>query len=234
MFWHHLLAGLGPVGGTIFQKDLQDVIVRRLTGSPHVLLVADGIGGQPHGSIASRTALSFLASQACVFEGATGCEAALHAANQHLYELMNESDRIGMGTTVVGLVLQETAAIAFNVGDSRAYRLTQHGLDKLSQEDVATPPREAMHSSRHGITQSLGGTAIPLAIVPHILVGTPLRRGEKILLCSDGLTDAIDEGEIECVLRLSASPSVIASKLVRRAIIGGSRDNISVIVGACV
>jgi serine/threonine protein phosphatase PrpC len=70
---------------------------------------------------------------------------------------------------------------------------------------AAAPARENMllHQS-HGITQALGGAAIPLTVIPHIFAGTPLQAGEKILLCTDGLTDTLDDGEIESVLRLSA------------------------------
>lgn len=219
-------------GGTIFQQDLRDVITLRLTGSPHALLIADGIGGQPQGDFASRAALTFLKSQNGLLDGPATCETALHAANERLYELMDEPGRIGMGTTIAGLVLQETAMIAFNVGDSRAYRLSGGGLHKLSHEDVMLPPGGGMAPARtHGITQALGGSTFPLAIVPHVCVEPPLQVGDKVLLCTDGLTDALNDTEIETFLQLSASPAIIIQKLVRRAISAGTRDNISVVVG---
>src|SRR4051794_32776305 len=98
-------------GGTIFQEDLRDVVALRLTGSPHALLIADGRGGHPHGDLASHAALAFLTSQDGLLDGPAACETALHAANERLYELMDEPTRIGMGTTIAGLVLQETAMI---------------------------------------------------------------------------------------------------------------------------
>lgn len=218
--------------GTIYQADQRDVIALRLTGAPHALLVADGIGGQPHGDLASRAALRFLTSDTSLLVGPAECEAALHAANERLYEMMDAPDRIGMGTTVVGLVLQEAALIAFNVGDSRAYRLGRGGLVKLSHEDVAVSEGGKPRRS-HEITQALGGSAFPLAIVPHISVGPPLAIGERFLLCTDGLTDVLDDGELESLLEPSEPASVIVEQLVRRAILAGSRDNISVIVGIC-
>ena len=222
-------------GGTIFQEDLRDVVALRLTGSPHALLIADGMGGHPHGDLASHAALAFLTSQDGLLDGPAACETALHAANERLYELMDEPTRIRMGTTIAGLVLQETAMIAFNVGDSRAYRLSSRGLHKLSHEDVIFPPGEGRAPGRtHGITQALGGSNFPLAIVPHVCLEPPLQVGDKVLLCTDGLTDALDDREIETFLQLSASPAIIIQKLVRRAISAGTRDNISVVVGVCV
>jgi protein phosphatase len=217
------------VGGSIHQADLRDVITVRLIGTPHVLMVADGIGGQPKGDFASRTALQFLSSDPGLVDSPVGCEAALHAVNGRLYELMDDPARISMGTTVAGLVLHDAAVIAFNVGDSRAYRWGSAGLRKMSREDVADCEGQADRS--HAITQALGGSPFPLAIVPHICVGPSMQIGERFLLCTDGLTDAIDDDEIQSMLQSSEPPAVTATKLVRRAIRGGSRDNISVVLG---
>lgn len=220
--------------GTIFQGDQRDVTAMQLVGASHAVLVADGIGGQPEGDLASRTALQFLTSDAGLLQTPAGCEAALHATNERLYELMDEPRRIGMGTTVAGLVLQDAAVIAFNVGDSRAYRLGREGLKKLTYEDVLVAGPEEKPSDRsHAITQALGGSAFPLAIIPHIFVGPPMQIGDRFLLCTDGLTDALDDSKLEGLLHVSTTPVIIAQKLVRQAILAGSRDNISVIVGMC-
>jgi serine/threonine protein phosphatase PrpC len=81
--------------------------------------------------------------------------------------------------------------------------------------------------------EALGGSAFPLAIVPHVSVGPSMQVGERFLLCTDGPTDVLDGGDLESLLYLSASPAIIAEKLNRQAISGGSRDNISVVVGIC-
>ncbi|SRR6266702_3205052 len=220
--------------GTIFHGNQRDVIAMQLTGAPHSVLVADGIGGQPEGDLASRTALQFLTSDVGLLQSGAGCEAALHAANERLYELMDDPGRIGMGTTVAGLVLRDAAVITFNVGDSRAYRLGREGLEKLTQEDVLVAGREGSQPDRsHAITQALGGSAFPLAIIPHVSVGPHMQVGDRFLLCTDGLTDALDDNDLESVLHLSTTPLIIAQKLVRQAIMAGSRDNISVVVGMC-
>lgn len=218
--------------GTMFQGNQRDVISTRLTGPSHAILVADGIGGQPEGQFASRAALQFLTSE-CLLDSSANCEAALHATNERLYELMDEPGRIGMGTTVAGLVLQDTAVISFNVGDSRAYRFGRGGLTKLSHEDVAVSRHEGQLAD-HRITQALGGSAFPLAIVPHVSVWPPIQVGDRFLLCTDGLTDVLDDSELESQLRLSRRSVIIAQDLVKQAISAGTRDNISVVVGICV
>ncbi|MDI1262772.1 MAG: protein phosphatase 2C domain-containing protein [bacterium] len=220
--------------GTISQADMRDVITHRLAGGSHGFMVADGIGGQPHGDVASLAALRFLSSQAGLLDGASACEATLHAANAHLYEMMDDPARIGMGTTVAGIVVQDAATIAFNVGDSRAYRFGRSGLVKLSHEDVVVSAHDGRRAAgSHAITQALGGCAFPVAIAPHLSAGPPMQAGDRFLLCTDGLTDVIDDDEIEAMVGLAESCAAVVGKLVRRAINAGSRDNISVIVGAC-
>ena len=220
-------------GGTVYQDSMRTVIAERLDGEPHSLVVADGIGGQPEGALASRTALHFLATNPDLVASPDRCEAALHAANDRLYEMMNEPGRAGMGTTIVGVVVQAAALIAFNVGDSRVYRFGRSGLIKRSQEDTA-PLALGGKGQSHVITQSLGGCAFPVAIEPHLSVGPPMQVGERFMLCSDGLTDVLDDEAIAAALRERATPSKVVERLVRQAIEAGTRDNISVVVGACV
>lgn len=219
-------------GGQIFQGNLRDVVTLRLKGVPQTVLVADGIGGQPHGDLASRVALQFLTSQVNSLDGPADCEAALHAANDRLYELMDDPGHIGMGTTVVGFVLQENRLIAFNVGDSQAYRYGSGGFIKIGYNDVvASGTGRASSRGSHQLSQALGGSIIPLSIIPHVSVEPPIRAGERFLLSSDGLTDTVSDDDIANALRVSASPATIVQQLVRRAIYAGARDNISVLIG---
>lgn len=215
--------------GRVFQDDLRGVISVRLSGTPQALIVADGIGGQPRGERASRSAIHFLSSDDRLVQGVSGCEAALHAANERLYELMDEPECAGMGTTIAGFVLQERAVVSFNVGDSRAYRFGRGRLVRLSQDDVVTD-RGAVRDRSREITQCLGGAQFPLAIAPHVTVGPPLETGQCLILCTDGLTEVLDDTELESIVRNSASSVTMVEKLVRRAISQGSRDNISVLV----
>jgi serine/threonine protein phosphatase PrpC len=104
-------------GGKIFQEDLRDVVSMRLTGTPHALLVADGIGGRPQGERASRSVLHFLTSDHRLVQDVDGCAAALHSANERLYELMvsidvHNFDPFERRGLAVALVSSELAGIA--------------------------------------------------------------------------------------------------------------------------
>jgi protein phosphatase len=218
-------------GGRIFQGNMRDVVTMQLKGAPQTVLAADGIGGQPHGDFASRAALQFLTSEAGPLDSPARCEAALHAANDHLYRLMSTPDRIGMGSTIVGATVQQSALITFNVGDSRAYLLSSHGLAILSHDDVpGSDERGGQSRSSHEITQALGGVETSLAILPHVSVCPLLAKGNRLLLCTDGLTDALADEEIEDILRMPEPSKTVVEGLVRKAIIAGSRDNISVLL----
>jgi protein phosphatase len=139
--------------------------------------------------------------------------------------------RIGMGTTVVGVTVQQSGLITFNVGDSRAYLLSSHGLTILSQDDVPeTTEGGGRTRSTHEITQALGGSETPLAVLPHVSIRPALAEEDRLLLCTDGLTDVIDDSEIEGTLMLPAPSQVIVETLIRKAVRSGSRDNVSVLL----
>lgn len=197
-----------------------------LGGLASVILVADGLGGHPCGEVASRTVVKFLSDRSAMFCNEHSCEAALHAANEYLYELMDDPQRIGMGTTVVGLAARNDAIIHFNVGDSRLYRYTGGGLNQLSTDD-----RSASDGNLpHGITQALGGSVIPLAILPHIGTTTPLKTGDRLMLCSDGVTDMLADAIIKEILAANNTISETVERLFVHAMQAGGRDNISIVV----
>ncbi|MDA9435241.1 hypothetical protein XH88_26240 [Bradyrhizobium sp. CCBAU 51627] len=219
--------------GSVFQENLRDVITMRLSGTPQALAVADGIGGRPQGALASRSALQFLGSDARLVRSEAACEEALHAANEHLYGLMREPTCLGMGTTIAGFVVQERAVLSFNVGDSRGYRFSRGCLVRVSQDDVPMAVDRRADRPR-GITQCLGGSEFPLGIMPHVFAGPPFEVGECLMLCTDGLTEALDDSELAMLFRELAHPAAMVEKLVRQGISRGSRDNISVLVSVAV
>jgi PPM family protein phosphatase len=193
-----------------------------------VILIADGLGGHTCGELASRMVAKFLSDRSTSLGSENTCEAALHAANEYLYELMDDPQRIGMGTTVVGLAFRNDAIIHFNVGDSRLYRYSGGELKQLSTDD-----RSASDGNlSHGITQALSGSVFPLAILPHIGMTAPLGVGDRLMLCSDGLTDMLPDPLIKEILTASDSPALAVESLFTCAMQAGGRDNISVAIVA--
>jgi serine/threonine protein phosphatase PrpC len=195
-------AGLAPVAG-------------------RVLLIGDGMGGRPAGEVASRHVVATLID---ALDGKTADEAtirrAVRTSSEALFAAMDASPScVGMGTTVAGLAFRADAAVAFNVGDSRVYRLAGGRLRRVSVDD-----RDPVFGS---ITAVLGGALAPGDVVPHIAT-VPLAADDTWLLCSDGVTDLVDDPGIRAALALP--PEQAVQRLFDAAMAGGGYDNISMIV----
>ena len=136
----------------------------------------------------------------------------------------------GMGTTIVGITLTNHCLLVFNVGDSRAYLHSPSSLIQLSVDDV--PPITIGASRRrtsHAITQALGGGDRRTPVKPLISMMPNLARRETILLCSDGLTDMLDDNAICDVLDQYDDLYASVNELNRLAMRAGGRDNISIV-----
>jgi protein phosphatase len=220
------------VGARVLTGDMSAPIVMTVPGDGCLLMVADGMGGHAQGAMASRAVLDHLVAAADRLSNPESCAEAIETANQHLYALMKQQEAaLGMGTTLVGAFLTSTALLTFNVGDSRCYLFSAGRLIQLSHDDVADEGiNRSGHRQSHAITQALGGSSFPVAIEPHINVDAPLRPGETLLFCSDGLTDMVDDNEIGHVLNAANEPIRSVRDLVSKAFSAGARDNVSVIV----
>ena len=202
--------------------------------------VADGVGGHQAGEIASQTSVETL--EAAFDEPTTeGLVTAVKEANQAVWQLaQSASEKRGMGTTLTAVALveedgEEHLAVA-NVGDSRAYLFQQgelaqltedHSLvEELFREGQITRDEARVHPQRSIITRALG-------MEPDIEVDywqlLPY-QGDRILLCSDGLTNEVPNDRIESTLRRIRDPEEAAQDLVRQARAHGGNDNITVVV----
>jgi serine/threonine protein phosphatase PrpC len=203
--------------------------------------VADGMGGHVGGAVASQVAIEALAAAFANSRSPDGLLAAVQAANRAVYERsVADAGLRGMGTTLIAAALVDTPAgeriMVVNVGDSRGYVLHAGSLEQLTtdhsvaEEMVArgelTEAEAATHPHRHILTRALG-------IGDDVEVDTVMRvpeEGDRYLLCSDGLTNELDEAAIEAVLRSHPEPSEAARVLVERANDAGGADNITVVV----
>jgi serine/threonine protein phosphatase PrpC len=202
--------------------------------------VADGMGGHRGGDVASAIACETLGHS---FSDRTvdGLIDAIERANEAVYETAaGEPELTGMGTTMVALAVvdehgDEVLAIA-NVGDSRVYRYTAGQLEQLTddhslvadlvREGTLSPEEAAVHPQRNIVTRALGvNDRVPvdtLTVDPVV--------GDRYLLCSDGLFNEVAEAGIAAVLRHVDDPAEAADQLVRLAVEGGGRDNVTVVV----
>lgn len=208
--------------------------------SPYLVLVADGVGGAAAGEVASVTAASVIASSVRARPRRDPVELLddlVAEASRRLHaELAADPTRAGMATTLTALVTDGTRVGVAHAGDSRAY-LWRSGLlhrvtrdhtyvQGLVDEGWITPEGARQHPWRHVVTRSLPeGPASGPPEVGEIIV----EPGDRLLLCSDGLTDVVQEADIATVLELR-DPRSAAAQLVAAAISTGAPDNVTCVV----
>jgi serine/threonine protein phosphatase PrpC len=208
-----------------------------LARSP-LFVVADGMGGAQAGEVASRLAVESFGEG---LDGGSSPEEQLaehaRAANARIHELSrSNAEQAGMGTTLTALYVGELEVAIAHVGDSRAYclrdgellRLTDdHSLvDELIRQGRLTPEEAEDHPQRSIITRALG----PEEAVEVDTRSYRARSGDVFLLCSDGLTTMVGEGQLAEVLRAHPLLREAGEALIAQANEAGGRDNITVIL----
>ncbi|MEU5984948.1 protein phosphatase 2C domain-containing protein [Streptomyces sp. NPDC047434] len=206
----------------------------------HLLVVADGMGGHAGGEVASAALVARMAHIAPIGLGDDPSHALLSgiaAGNEDIARRIAERPELeGMGTTVTSVLLTPDARFAVtNVGDSRTYLLRGGELSPLTRDDSLiqtlmdkgriSEAEAAVHPHRSVVTCAVVGNA-ELAPAVTLLPAVP---GDRLLLCSDGLTDLVPYEEIARLLREPERESV-AGGLVELALRAGGSDNVTVIV----
>lgn len=193
-------------------------------GTPLVVAVADGLGGQPAGEVASGLVVRRLAELGPSLDGEEAVRDALDVCNQAVYAAADgDPELVTMGTTVAGAVVLTDSLLAFNVGDSKVYDAAMGGLRQVSVDDSPPPPPGRRTTS--AVTQTLGGSPMFTAVTPHVTTSA-LSTGDRYLVCTDGLTDPCPDDAIESVLRVHDDGRA-AFELWKAAIEAGGPDNIT-------
>lgn len=205
-----------------------------------VFLVADGMGGQASGDVASALAVeSFRTLKGRALATVEGVEQSIERAFRAVRHEAAWHGAAG-GTTLSGAVAVDVSGIAhwyvLNVGDSRTYLLDGGELQQVSVDhsvvqelvDAGAVERAAArtHPQRHVITRAIGAGE---EHAPDSWL-LPAERGQRLLVCSDGLSSELDDHEIAGLLRATPSPADAAASLVARALHAGGRDNVTVVV----
>jgi serine/threonine protein phosphatase PrpC len=201
-------------------------------------IVADGMGGHAAGEVASDIAVEVISKKFYETQGSPGdaLEAGLQVANATIYETAAQHvDLSGMGTTCTALVIRDSMAYWAHVGDSRLYLLRDSKLQQLSEDQSlvmdlvrsgAMTAEEARLSPERNIILRALGTRPSIEIEVR-RDGLPLQRGDRLLLCSDGLTDLVDDEAIRRILSHN-SPLDACEELIQWALHQGGDDNITV------
>jgi len=208
-----------------------------------VYLLADGMGGHNAGEVASEIAVkvahTFLAARLSSYsdnEISTLLSEAMHAAHKAIKtKAGNDLSLMGMGTTLVEVIIRGNKAFICHAGDSRAYhyrdalqRITRdHTVGDHMLENNILPRERIPEKQWHTLTQAVGFGAPPLPNFKQV----DLESGDMLLLCSDGLTDMLTDEEIGVILK-SGNLNIdnIAKNLIGAANIKGGRDNVSVVL----
>lgn len=203
-------------------------------------LVADGMGGHACGEVASALARETIVRE--ILAGTSLGQAIRLADEEIIRSSRRRNDSLPMGTTVVAARVQGNRFEVAWVGDSRAYLWRDGQLAQLSQDHsyvqeliaqgALTSEQARSHPHRNVVTQALGVTD-PNQLNVETLTGE-LRPGMQLLLCSDGLTEEVDDRDIAAALRqedCSAQETVDA--LIAAALDGGGSDNVTAILVRC-
>ena len=248
---HYLISRLGRSLEPLITNIAPGQLPERLTEYGYAMLVADGMGGAAAGEVASRLAINLLVKLVidaakwgrrideqeaeALMDRLEGYYMAIHS------ELIRQGEidpaMTGMGTTLTLVYSFCSDLFVAHVGDSRAYLFREAQIRQLTHDhtvaqrlaDSGEIPQEAVakHRLRHLLTNVLGGVRAPVVTE---LQQFQLADHDRLLLCSDGLTDMVDDATIETVLRNIEPPQEAANKLLDLALDAGGKDNITIVL----
>jgi protein phosphatase len=211
-------------------------------------ILADGMGGYNAGEVASGMATTFIKSElgrwlaqagrhANAREVRRAMEICVDNANRSIFNAANSNPQYsGMGTTLVVGVFQDGRLMLGHIGDSRCYRLRQTQLEQITKDHsllqeqmdagLITPEQAATSTNKNLVTRALGvEDAVLLEVNEH-----KVEPGDLYLMCSDGLSDMLDDEAIAQVLTGDGSLEQKTVQLIDAANANGGRDNISVLL----
>ena len=208
-----------------------------LAVNPPLYAVADGMGGHAAGEVASEIAIQTLVANAPETPDGDDLARAVVAANHAVIRAAAEGiGRKGMGTTMTCAMLSGKRLVVAQVGDSRAYLLHEGSLQRITRDHSLmadliesgqiTVEEARVHPQRSVITRALGSDPSTLPDIYEMNVAP----GDRLLLCSDGLSGMVDDSLLESTLERVKDPQRCAAALVNEAITAGGYDNVTAVV----
>jgi serine/threonine protein phosphatase PrpC len=204
---------------------------------PGLYAVCDGMGGARAGEVASQMACAGMFALDPTSAGQKDLRRAIVGANKAIIARSAAEDHLlGMGTTITVALIKGDVFTVAHVGDSRAYLLHAGSLRQMTDDHSwvgemvrrgeLTPAQAAIHPHRSVITKALGTDG---DVDPDISE-TVVAEGDRVLLCSDGLTGMVSDDVIAELLQQGTDPQGTAESLVKAALAGGGEDNVTVVV----
>jgi len=205
-----------------------------------LFVVADGMGGQNAGEIASgismKESLEFFQQGKCDCATVQEVEELIGHVNARVWiHSQSKAETSGMGNTLTLMLVAGNQAVIGHIGDSRLYRLRSNRLEQLTCDHTLvaeqvrmgklSPEAARVHPTRHILSRAIGSRQF---VTPDIF-SIEIMKGDTFMLCSDGISGMLDDGAIENVLRTS-SPETASVKLVDAANNAGGKDNSTAVV----
>lgn len=202
-----------------------------------LFVVADGMGGHQAGEVASAIAVETILKANLTGDIKAALKKTLALANQTIFtQAEKKTELTGMGTTVAVLYLENDLAYVTNIGDSRVYYLSDNKLNQLTSDHSLvnelvkngeiTVEEAKSHPQRNILTQALGSND---TLDPEI-IRLEINKGDKFLLCSDGLTGSVSETLIEELMSQKIDLEIIVDQLINLANEFGGVDNITAVL----
>ena len=206
---------------------------------PNLYIVADGMGGEKAGDYASKSLIGYMLTyiEHTIKMPVTAIQGAIEYANANLFAEGSKNPNLsGMGTTVVAASIIDNTLHVFNVGDSRCYVLDENSISQITKDhslvEMLVSKGEITRESaeykenKSKITRAVG--AEERVLIDSFEVD--LAGNEYVLLCSDGLTNMVDDRKIFNIISSSAGVKSSAKRLVEEANLSGGSDNISILL----
>ncbi|BAL85263.1 putative protein phosphatase [Actinoplanes missouriensis 431] len=218
---------------------IRDLNQDSVYAGPRLLAVADGMGGMAAGDVASNIVIAAMAPLDDDVPGDAMVDALRHAvgtANQQLRDTVDANPQLeGMGTTLTAVLFSGSKFGMVHIGDSRAYLLRNNEFAQITKDDTyvqmlvdegrVSPEEASSHPQRSLLTRALDGRDIdPEYSVRQVL------KGDRYLICSDGLSGVVSAETIGQTMRELADPKACVERLVQLALRGGGPDNITVVI----
>ena len=232
------------LNGTIMQREKMDCgadLSATCKDASQLYAICDGMGGVDNGEDASYNAVRILSERKEECGRWTDQAEFTRLLRSISDRIFRQSEQKGKksGTTLAALILNDGKLTGVNVGDSRIYRMRNHKLEQLSLDHskvqrmismgIISPEEAQTHPERHVITQYLGMPS-NLRFSPYYAEELSLEQNDIYLICSDGLTDMVDDSRILDILEMESKPENAAQALVRDALENGGRDNVTVML----
>ena len=229
---------------TRVNREIPAVYSERRDDAAQIFAVCDGMGGEAYGEEASLTAVETLVKYKDVLSSAE-----IHDIDKYVQMFLLEASNLiyekscaagqRIGTTIAMLCAENGKIHIYNVGDSRVYRLHKNKLVQLTEDHTQAMRAFRMgsvkkkdlktHPHRNKLTQYLGLSTAEMIIKPSI-AESAAANNDKYLICSDGVTDMLEDSEIKRILKQNNSERDIVGELIEKAKDKGGRDNITAIV----